>query len=218
MVPLRQYGRTAMSTVSELRVDHLLFTVPDLHGGCDLVEDMLGVRPTLGGRHPGLGTANALVGLGPDTYLEVIAPDPDITRDEPLVFLGTDFSRPQLSSWVAKAKLVGGQSDLPEVFGSVTTGRRENPDGAVLTWVYSDPFQPRFGGVVPFLIDWGDTPHPASALDQRCSLIELRLEHPQPSIVAAALDGYGGAFPLRLGARPRISARIASPNGDVEIS
>jgi len=207
-----------VSSVTDFLVDHLLFTVPHLHDGCDLVEEMLGVRPTLGGRHPGLGTANALVGLGPDTYLEVIAPDPDITRDAPLEFLGTDFSRPQLSSWVAKAMLVEGQNDLPEVFGAVSSGRRENPDGAVLTWIYTDPFQPRFGGVVPFLIDWGDTPHPASTLDQRCSLVELRLEHPQPSIVAAALEGYGGQLPLRFGEQPRISARIASPNGEVEIS
>lgn len=204
--------------VSRVQVDHLLFTVPDLHDGIDLVEGILGVRPVMGGRHPDLGTANALIALGPDSYLEVIAPDPDVERDEPLHFLGTDFSRPQLSTWVAKAGLAEGTDDLPDVFGSVSSGRRSNPDGQILTWLYSDPFQPRFGGVVPFLIDWQNTPHPASSLEQRCELIDLHLEHPDPVSVTAAVANIWEGFIVSSGHAPRIVARIAAPNGQVELA
>jgi hypothetical protein len=37
-------------------VDHLVYTTPDLDRGIVEIERLLGVRPTLGGRHPAWGT------------------------------------------------------------------------------------------------------------------------------------------------------------------
>jgi catechol 2,3-dioxygenase-like lactoylglutathione lyase family enzyme len=58
-----------------VRIDHLLFTVPDLEDGTALLSELLGVEPVRGGRYPNLGTANAVVGLGSESYLEITGPD-----------------------------------------------------------------------------------------------------------------------------------------------
>ena len=75
----------------------------------------------------------------------------------------------------------------------------------------------RMGGVIPFLIDWGATPHPGSASPPGCRLIELRAEHPDAARAAAVLGEMGLDLKLDAGATPRLSARLATPRGEIEL-
>lgn len=53
--------------------DHLILGIRDLDEGIRLFYEQTGVRPVVGGAHPGRGTQNALASLGAGVYVEIVA-------------------------------------------------------------------------------------------------------------------------------------------------
>jgi 6-phosphogluconolactonase (cycloisomerase 2 family) len=203
-------------------VDHLVYATPDLQAGIATIERLLGVRATPGGQHPGRGTRNALVSLGSATYLEIIGPDPEQPAPaQPRPFGIDDLKEPRLVTWAAKGRdLERFASDAARrgvKLGAVIPGSRRRADGVLLEWRYTDPRTLAAGGVVPFFIDWGATPHPAVSAPAGATLVALRAEHPDAGAVQQALDAVGVDLRVRRGARPALVATIDSPRGRVEL-
>ena len=203
-------------------VDHLLYAVSDLETGRDEIEHLLGVRPVLGGRHPQYGTHNALLSLGPETYLEVIAPDPGLAVPERGALFEMDGSATsRLATWVLRSEsideAVSRGSTAGVGLGPVESGGRENPDGTLLTWKLSDPYAMPLGGAVPFLISWGATPHPAAAAPRVGVLVGLRIEHPQPELVYHALSALGVEMDVRGGTEFQLIARVRTARKEVDL-
>ena len=87
----------------------------------------------------------------------------------------------------------------------------------MLSWRYTDPRTVVADGVVPFFIDWGKTPHPATTATQGASLVTLRAEHPDAERVQRMLTGLGLDLKVQPGSRTALIAIISSPRGRVEL-
>jgi len=204
------------------RIDHLVYATPDLNTGIEAIEKLTGVRATPGGQHPGRGTRNALIALGPTSYLEIIGPDPEQPAPpNPRPFGIDGLKAPRLARWVVKGQnleqLAAEASRKGIQLGEVTSGKRQRPDGVLLTWRYTDPRVDLADGLVPFFIDWGESPHPAATAAKGLTLIALRAEHPDAARVRKILTQLGLDLPVRTGPAPALIATIDSPRGRVEL-
>ena len=204
------------------RIDHLVYATPDLAAGVERVEKLLGVRAVPGGQHPGGGTRNALIGLGDQVYLEIIGPDPEQAKPAGPRRFGIDaLTAPRLVTWAAKG------ADLDRIvedarrngieLGRVQAGSRRRPDGVMLAWKLTVSPTLTEGGVVPFFIDWGATPHPATSLPKGCTLVGLRAEHPDVERVREMMGALSLDLPLNPGPAAALVATISTPRGTVDL-
>jgi hypothetical protein len=204
------------------QVDHLVYATPDLNGSIETLEKLLGIRATFGGQHAGKGTCNALIALGSSTYLEILGPDPAQPEPNAPRWFGIDtVTTPRLVTWAAKgndlARLVSNAADKGVKLGEVKSGTRRRFDRLLLTWQFTDPDPLIAGGVVPFLIDWGQSPHPAASAAQGAALVDLRAQHPDSNRVQALLGEILIALPVCKGPDAALVATILGPRGLVEL-
>ena len=204
------------------RVDHLVYATPDLNVGIDTLDKLFGVRATPGGQHPGEGTRNALIALGPATYLEIIGPDPEQPKPErPRRFGIDDLKAPRLVTWAAKGTALERWHDEAVkkgvMLGDVTSGSRRRPDGVVLSWRYTNPRTVVADGIVPFFIDWGTSPHPSATAAAGVMLTGLRAEHPDAARVQNMLGQLGLDLSVQPNQKPGLIATLNSPKGRVEL-
>jgi hypothetical protein len=202
------------------RIDHLVYATNDLDRGIAEIEALLGIRAAIGGRHAAWGTRNALASLGPRCYLEIIAPDPEhmaASASRPFGLQGLGASR--LATWVANGSGLERLRDQAArqgvVLGDVLSGERQRPDGGVLRWKLTDPACVVADGLVPFFIDWGQSPHPSQMAARGAALVALRAEHPEAGRVRDILRVLDLALPVTTGPVPALIAEIDGPSGRV---
>ncbi|MGB1251472.1 MAG: VOC family protein [Candidatus Promineifilaceae bacterium] len=210
-------------------VDHLIYAAPELDAAIDEIEALLGIRPIFGGQHTGRGTHNALLSLGGRSYLEVIAPDP--TQSEPPVPRSFGLNSPpkqgRLVTWASPSENLHAQVEQARAAGydagTIVDGGRLTSDGVQLNWRSAkrpevSQGQPLVGGgLIPFLIEWGNTPHPALSSPQGCELIRFSAEHPNPDSIATMFTALNVPISVTQGNQPQLIAIINTPNGQVEL-
>ena len=202
------------------RVDHLVYATPDLKLGIDAVEKLLGIQATPGGQHPGAGTRNALVALGPASYLEIIGPDPEQPHPPGPRRFGIDgLKAPRLAAWAARGqdveRIAADAARNGVKLGAVGSGSRKRPDGVLLSWRFTSPATLLADGIVPFFIDWGKTPHPAQTAAAGATLVALRAEHTDARGVGEMLRKLGVPLPVASAPAPALIATVDCPKGRV---
>jgi len=197
--------------------DHLVYAVPDLAAGVRDVEARLGVRLTPGGSHPGLGTRNSLLRIDDRVYLEVVGPDPEQPAPPDGLWLARGRATlPALVTWAARSGDLDALAAGPggHLLGPVRSMSRARPGGDRIAWTLTMPGDPPpRHGIVPFFIDWGDTPHPCAELpDRGVRLVRLHGRHPDPGTVRRELEQLGVDLDVTAG-RAGLVAVLETPTG-----
>ena len=131
------------------------------------------------------------------------------------------LAAPGLATWAAGAsdleRVVEKAARMSVTLGNVITGSRKRTDGVELHWRYTDPRRLIADGIVPFFIDWADTPHPASSAAPGAALIHLRAEHPEPERVQEILRGLELEISVGRAPHPALIATIDCARGRIEL-
>lgn len=181
-------------------LDHLIYASRDVDEGVELIAELTGATAVAGGPHVGLGTHNALLTFDERTYFEIIGIDPSQPEPKgPRPFGLDERDRPGLAGYAIHP--TGGES-LEDVAakmsaagfdpGTLFSMSRMKPDGELLEWQLTrgGDTGPANDGALPFAIDWGGSPSPATSLPSMGRLVSLTVSHPDAAI-RASVDALG---------------------------
>ncbi len=193
------------STSLGCRLDHLVICARDLAQGVGWFADLSGTQLPVGGQHPLMGTHNHLTALSEDSFLEVIAIDPDAPKPgfqpgqqrwfslDDSAHQGRLDIAPRLTTWVvatrdldaalARVREIGLDPGVPveQTRGDMRWRLALRSDGSLAC-----------DGVFPILIEWPEGVNPVSRMqDQNIRLQSLSLTHPDAAIVDAGLQALG---------------------------
>ncbi|CAM3436183.1 VOC family protein [Deinococcus saxicola] len=198
-------------------LDHLVIAARTLPEGRAWLEGRLGVPMQDGGKHENFGTHNALLSLGPDCYLEVIATNPGAPAPTRPRWFGLDTPEmkdrledgPALIHWVVAVEtLTAG----PEV---LDLSRGEN------RWTLTVPEDGGLpmNGVAPSCLVWHTPPPPGRLTDVGVRLGGLRLGSPTPDALRAVLDtlNFVGEVEVYEAPQAELRAVLETPNGLVTL-
>jgi hypothetical protein len=203
-------------------IDHLVFATSDLQQGVDRIETLFGLSTYPGGSHPGMGTRNAILALGPKCYLEIIGPDPDQTDFQGTRIFGIDtieqgklvhwcVRRDGLRTFAQQVKSRGIELSATIPMSRVTTlGNR-------LDWELVFPTSFDEDCAIPFFIDWGSSPHPASECREKGELKEFQIRHPDPEKINGTLQALSIDACAVEDSESRLYALIKCRRGEVEL-
>jgi hypothetical protein len=196
----------------ETLLDHVIIGVSDLDAGISAFESATGVKPQIGGTHPGRGTRNALVSLGAGTYIEIIAPQeqPDAMTDT--VRALQSLAEPKLVGWAARVDDASRAHDAIARRGialsEVNSGSRVTPSGNRLEWMTFGFERPPVA-FDPFFIAWSaSTAHPSKTAPRGCRLTAFDVVDPNADTLNRAFEVSGIGVRARGGNTPHLTLQL----------
>lgn len=203
------------------QLDHLIWAVPDLDGGVADFAELAGATAVAGGRHPGVGTHNALLGLDQKRYFEIIAPDPSQDSGRGFGKWVRRVTAPTLLTWAARCDDIEAVARQARGAGLETTPvasmSRQRPDGSKLSWQILFLNGHDHGMLLPFFIQWHHGEHPCDGLAEAMSLTRFRLQSPAVEGLRRLLAALGLANIEIQSGSPSLIADLATPKGTITL-
>lgn len=203
-------------------LDHILWAAPSLDEGARLFESMSGVSPATGGSHPGFGTRNRLVSLDDGVYLEIISPDPAQSLHDNRGGRIAALPHPGLLTFALRGSDLHTVRDRAQRAGLSIDGpismSRTRPDGVKLEWSILYLRHAVLGEAVPFVIDWGRSPHPSASAPGGCTLTSFAALHPDSGALREIYAALDIPVEVKIASRPGFMAVLATPRGEVVLT
>lgn len=174
--------------------DHLVVGIRSLAEGTAHFARLTGVSPVPGGTHPGRGTENALVSLGPGEYLEIIAPQAEARLSDSDAKL-RELARLTVVAWAVAVDNADTVRETLKAAGFATTvpqhGSRVAPSGERLEWEVFRLSDAKIVGA-PFFIEWSETTtHPSITAPAGCSRERFRIQTPASDRISKMVKAVG---------------------------
>jgi hypothetical protein len=214
-------GNRVLDFDATMRIDHLVWYSQNLVEGREFFGKKMDLPAVYGGEHPGEGTANAVMALGKQTYLEILGQDPAQGG------LGLDAEIRSLHGAGLYHWAVGGV-DLHEVknraraagleSSELVAGGRIKPDGSKLNWTCLGIRNHGFGALVPFFIDWMNSEHPAVSAPQGGILADFEVHTPRPRQLNEIFRNLGLDIKVTQGPTAGFAAVLESGKGPLTLA
>jgi glyoxalase-like protein len=197
--------------------DHIAIAAPSLEEGAKYVRSLTGLTFPQGGEHPDMGTHNLLTALGPDTFAEVIAINPNaLAPDRPRWFGLDEITQPQ-TAWLLRTDDIDGcitrAAKIGIDLGRATPFRRD-----ALRWRFTvtDDGKIPLNGAAPLILQWDEAgpQHPAASMtDLGLRMDTLTIDTPHADRLATLLDTLGLQDPpeIRQATTTNVNAVFTAP-------
>jgi hypothetical protein len=190
------------------------------------LADLIGATMPMGSKHDAMSTHNCVCQAGNESFLELIAIDPEapdpgrvrwFTLDDPAT-QARIAKEPRALCWVVNT------TDLEAVVAAspVDLGEIVHFQRGDRTWrltVPKDGSLPE-GGLIPAFIEWSPGPHPSTGQqDIGIRLDAIDLHHPDPAALIATLKALKVDHLVTVQKGPRaLSFALNTPAGKVTLS
>jgi hypothetical protein len=136
-----------------VQIDHVLYGVHDLADAEKWFADSYGLRTIGGGTHPDWGTANLIIPVGGDQYVELIGVV-ERSSEHPLARVLTSMVSAGDRPVAACLRPDDLDATARRLDLEITPATRTNPDGVTLTWRMAGLPAALGTDRLPFFIEW----------------------------------------------------------------
>lgn len=183
--------------------DHLVVCASDLKQGVSWFERQSDVTLPFGGSHPLMATHNHLSALSSNSFLEIIAVDPQAPQPSRKRWFALDNPAtqeslritPALTTWVVSTRNL--KSALHAVSeAGIDAGKPVTQTRGDLQWQIAllDDGSLAYDGAFPILIQWPEGVNPVSRMENHgIRLNSLQLHHPEAETIRRGLRALGMA-------------------------
>jgi hypothetical protein len=207
---------------SEVRIDHIMWGVPNLKEGTESFARRTGIEPILGGVLGNGTLVNYLVSFGSCQYLEIIGPHPEskthtgfakvLSELDSGKVLGFAMAYDDLESVAVKANALGRETIGP------TNGSREMSDGKLVKWRNLTLKDHGMGTLRFFYVDWLETAHPSKTTPEGIQFKGLSVSHPEHEDLAKLFNGLGLPITTVWSNAQKVSVDLDTPNGAIVLT